>query len=123
VDPADVLAADDRLREFLASRYPDARAFREWPISYFNEKGQLVQGWIDFLLELPDGYVIIDHKTTPNTQREHVKNYAPQLQAYKEGVELATGKKVLATLIHLPVCGLVVEARRAGEFTSKSPPG
>ena len=109
VDPADVLAADDRLRQFIAQQYPMAKAFREWPVSYLNEKQQRVQGWIDLLLELPDGYIIIDHKTTPNAGREHIKSYAPQLMAYKEAIELATGKKVIETLIHLPVCGLVVK--------------
>jgi ATP-dependent exoDNAse (exonuclease V) beta subunit len=109
IEPADVLKAAERLRSFLASRYPEARAYREWPISRRNEKYQQMQGWIDLLLELPDGYVIIDHKTTPNVEREHAKTYAPQLLAYKEAAERATGRKVLATLLHLPVCRLVVE--------------
>jgi ATP-dependent exoDNAse (exonuclease V) beta subunit len=111
VEPTDVLKAAERLSSFLASRYPGARAFREWPVSCRNEKHQRMQGWIDLLLELPEGYVIIDHKTTPNVEREHAKSYAPQLLAYREAVERATGKKVLATLLHLPVCGLVVEVR------------
>jgi ATP-dependent exoDNAse (exonuclease V) beta subunit len=109
VEPSDVLNAAEKLRSFLASRYPTACAFREWPITCRNEKHQRMQGWIDLLLELPKGYIIVDHKTTPNVAREHAKDYAPQLWAYREAVERATGKKVLATLLHMPVCGLVLE--------------
>ncbi|MDR3230163.1 MAG: UvrD-helicase domain-containing protein [Synergistaceae bacterium] len=114
VTPSDVLRAAESLRSLLASRYPGARAFREWPITCRNEKYQRMRGWIDLLLELPDGsgYVIVDHKTTPGVAREHAKNYAPQLFAYGEAVERATGKKVLATLLHMPVCGLVLEVRK-----------
>jgi ATP-dependent exoDNAse (exonuclease V) beta subunit len=116
VEPSDVLKAEERLRSFIASRYPGARVLREWPVSFVNEKRQRLQGWIDLLLELPDGYVVVDHKTTPNVAREHAKSYAPQLLAYKEAVERATGKPVLATLLHLPVCGLVVEVRERSSF-------
>jgi len=65
-----------------------------------------MQGWIDFLLELNEGYVIIDHKSYPGTDiEEHLRQYAPQLAAYKEAVEKATGKPVLELLIHLPLTG------------------
>ena len=62
------------------------------------------------LLETPEGYVVIDHKSYPRADaQEHAKEYAPQLAAYKEAVEKATGKSVLATLVHMPVVGLVFE--------------
>jgi ATP-dependent exoDNAse (exonuclease V) beta subunit len=115
VDPADVAAAGGRLNGFVASRYPGARALREWPVFYQNEKLQIVQGWIDLLLELPEGYVLIDHKTMPHADWEHAKAYAPQLLIYKEAVEEATGKNVLAALLHLPVLGMVAEVRSVGK--------
>jgi len=69
-----------------------------------------MQGWIDLLVETADGYVIIDHKSYPGTDNEErVKEYAPQLRAYKEAVEKATGKPVIELLLHLPVSGLILE--------------
>lgn len=109
IDAIDLVAAGQRLLEFLDLRYPGYQAFREWPISLRNDEGQFMQGWIDLLLEIPEGYVIIDHKSYPGPNpRERAKKYIPQLGAYKEAVEKATGKPVIDTLLHLPVSGLVL---------------
>jgi ATP-dependent exoDNAse (exonuclease V) beta subunit len=74
-----------------------------------------MQGFIDMLIELDSGYVIIDHKTFPGADaEERAREYAPQLDAYRRAVEAASmeagsGKKVLAALIHMPVIGKVYE--------------
>jgi ATP-dependent helicase/nuclease subunit A len=108
IDPDDLMAAEERLRDFISKKYSGARTFREWPISFRNDKGQVMQGWIDVLLELPDGYVIIDHKSYPGPDsEEHAKQYAPQLEVYRLAIEKATGKKVIETLIHMPIVGKV----------------
>ncbi|MGI6412790.1 MAG: UvrD-helicase domain-containing protein [Syntrophomonadaceae bacterium] len=110
VDPAELLAVGQKLTDFLNQQYPGCRIFKEWPISLRNDKNQLMQGWIDLLLETPDGYVIIDHKSYPGKNLdERNKEYALQLKAYKEAVEKATGKRVIDTLLHLPVSGLVLK--------------
>jgi ATP-dependent helicase/nuclease subunit A len=110
IDPDDLIAEEERLLEFINKRHKVTRIFREWPISFRNDKGQVMQGWIDVLLELPDGYVIIDHKSYPGLDsEEHAKKYAPQLAAYKSAIEKATGKKVIEKLIHMPVAGKVFE--------------
>ena len=46
---------------------------------------------------------------------ELVKEYAPQLRAYKEAVEKATGKPVIEMLLHLPVNGLILKMQ--GEWS------
>lgn len=107
---ADMIEARERLHKFIQEKYPNAKMLCEWPITLRNTENQLMHGWIDMLLELPDGYVIIDHKSYPGDDaEEHVKQFAPQLTAYKEAVEKATGKDVAATLVHMPVVGKIFE--------------
>ena len=66
------------------------------------------------VLELPEGYVVIDHKSYPGADgEEHAKQFAAQLAAYKEAIEKATGKSVIATLIHMPVVGKVFDLSEA----------
>lgn len=109
IEASELVAAGQHLLEYLERNYPGHTAFREWPVLLRNDQGQLMQGWIDLLLELPDGYVIIDHKSYPGPDpQEWVKKYAPQLRVYKEAVEKAIGKPVIDTLIHLPVRGEIL---------------
>lgn len=108
IDSKDIVNAEEKLMAFIDTTYSDAKIYREWPVSLINEQSQQIQGWIDMLIELPDGYVIIDHKSYPGTDaEEHVKQYAPQLAAYREAIMKATGKNVISTLIHLPVLGRI----------------
>ena len=110
IDPNDLMAAEERLQAFINKRYSGAKINREWPVSIRNNVFQQMQGWIDMLIELPEGYVVIDHKSYPGTDGEkHVKQYAPQLAVYKEAIEKATGKSVISTLIHLPVLGKIFD--------------
>jgi len=114
IDPDDLIASEERLQAFINKSYSGAKINREWPVSLRNNALQQMQGWIDMLLELPEGYVVIDHKSYPGTDGEkHVKQYAPQLAVYKEAIEKATGKSVIATLIHLPVTGKIFEISEA----------
>jgi ATP-dependent helicase/nuclease subunit A len=108
LEPADLLLAGENLHAFINQHYPGCKVLKEWPIFLRNEQDQVMQGWIDVLVETADGYVIIDHKSYPGTgNEERVKEYAPQLMAYKEAVEKATGQPVIELLLHLPVRGLI----------------
>jgi len=110
MSPDDIASAGDRLQAFVENEYPNARILREWPVTLFNDDHRLMHGWVDLLLELPDGFVVIDHKSYPGAEAaEHAKQYAPQLASYKEAIEKATDLPVLATLIHLPVLGSVYQ--------------
>ena len=70
-------------------------------------------GYADLVLETPDGLVLIDHKCYPPEDetllRQTAEGYAPQLLSYATLLEMATGRKVIATLIHFPLAGRVVE--------------
>lgn len=62
LDPAELIASGNQLLSFLATRYPDAIFHKEWPMTLRDDRGQHMQGWMDLLVELPDGYVLLDHK-------------------------------------------------------------
>jgi len=105
----DMLEASDRLQTFIAAHYPAATIMREWPIAMRTTEHQQMHGWIDLLLELPDGYVVIDHKSYPGRDaKTYARDCAPQLAVYRQAVEQATGKQVLATLIYMPIQGVIV---------------
>ena len=110
VDPIEVVLAGQHLVEFLEENYPGHKTYKEWPMSLLNKEGQVMQGWIDLLLETEAGYVIIDHKDYPGQDAaKRAKKYTPQLKAYKEAVETATGRPVIDIIIHLPVSGMFLK--------------
>ena len=123
--PENLVEASDRLRSHIEMTYgQDCIWRREWPI-HLRKGNQKANGWIDLLLETSSGLVIIDHKSFPGSKdRREAKalTYAPQLAMYREAVEKATGKSVIATLIHMPVVGRVphAEPRRPARRGSRS---
>jgi ATP-dependent exoDNAse (exonuclease V) beta subunit len=74
---------------------------------------QQTKGWIDLLLKTPSGgLVIIDHKSFPGSKEkreEKALSHAPQLAIYREAVEKATEESVIATIIHMPVVGVMLQ--------------
>lgn len=109
IDPTDLVDAGQRLVDFIDRSFEGYKAYREWPISMRNEEGQIIQGWIDLLLDTPAGYVIIDHKDYPGKDvLDRMKKYVPQLRTYKEIVEKATGRPVIDMLFYLPISGQIL---------------
>jgi ATP-dependent helicase/nuclease subunit A len=95
----------------VARRWPAARWHREWPLLHGLAIGTLVRGTADLVLELPDGFVVVDHKSFPGSVADAVARaagYAPQLGAYASAITAARGKPVHACFVHLPVAGIVV---------------
>ena len=103
----------DNLYNWIAEAWPEAKISCEVPMTYHDENGTLYQGFIDMLLELPDGYVIIDHKTHPMAfdAESYAATCAGQLRLYRKAVETATGKPVKRTIIHLPNLGMCFEVK------------
>ena len=110
----DLLSASDRLRGYVDKTYgKETIRHREWPV-HLRIGDQKASGWIDLLLETPQGYVIIDHKSFPGRMEqwsEHALQYAPQLDLYQKAVEKATARPVMATMIHMPVLGVIMEVK------------
>lgn len=110
IDPSLLLSAGMRFESYLDAEFPGWVRHREAAIGW-RPNNQVMEGWIDLLLEGPDGFVLVDHKTYPGNDPEgHVRDkYLGQMAAYRNAVLAATGKPVLRTLIHFPALGRVYE--------------
>jgi ATP-dependent exoDNAse (exonuclease V) beta subunit len=107
VGAAHALEAARRFRSWIEGRFAPSRVLTEYPIVHRRADGRVVSGWIDVLLETPSGYVVIDHKSSPRPRsewRDEIREYAGQLDAYREALEAAE-KKVESCWVHLPVGG------------------
>jgi ATP-dependent exoDNAse (exonuclease V) beta subunit len=115
VAPGMLISASDALRAWLDARYPRAAWFREWPVRarLAGPSPRLLVGEVDLFLELPDGFVLVDHKSFPGTERERdrrlVEDYAPQLGWYARVLADALKKPMKAAFIHLPIRGEMAE--------------
>ncbi len=115
--PRDVVLAGDRFRSFVEERWPGAQLHREWPVA-LRRGDQEVRGTADLVVELEDGFVVIDHKTFPGGREEMIekaKGFGGQLEAYRKAVGLASGKRCMGTWVHFPVAGWMVEVGKGSE--------
>lgn len=112
--PAEAVCdVQDRLAGFLRERYPEAPVSVEWPI-HLRRKLRRGNGWVDMLLRLPEGNIIIDHKTVSGdaeTLRVKAVGYVGQLAVYGEALAKATGRSTLAMWVHFPLDGVMVELK------------
>ena len=115
VAPETLLSASDALRTWVDARYPGATWYREWPVRarLDGPSPRLLVGEVDLFLELPDGFVLVDHKSFPGAEKERdrklVEEYAPQLGWYAKVLATALKKPLLAAFIHLPIRGEMAE--------------
>jgi ATP-dependent exoDNAse (exonuclease V) beta subunit len=106
--PADLIVASDRLQDFVTSRFNQA-GHREWPV-HALDSDQIIAGRIDLLLELPDGFVVIDHKSFPgliDVDGERLNAFAGQASLYARALTKITGKACKEYWLHQPIAGLV----------------
>jgi ATP-dependent exoDNAse (exonuclease V) beta subunit len=107
------------IRQWLGSRWPGIDPIVELPVARILGNGQRVAGRTDLVLRTPKGWVVFDHKSTPqgSAQWEEVaQKHAGQLAAYREVLEAVSGASVEETWLVLPVAGaaLRVELQAAG---------
>ena len=69
------------------------------------------QGEIDAVIETDKGFIIVDHKTFSGIDNGESKaaSYYGQLEAYKTGIERASEKPVIHTLVHFTLAGLIFD--------------
>lgn len=107
-----VIDVSNKLLYFVEQTYPEKLEIqKEFPI-HLKLNNQKAFGLIDYLIELPDGWVIIDHKTFPGSEElwiERAVSYLPQLQIYAHTLETASKKPVLEAWIHMPIVGKMVQ--------------
>jgi ATP-dependent helicase/nuclease subunit A len=106
-----LLEVGTRFRQWVAAQWPVAIWHREMPIMYRLDGGSVIRGNCDLALEMPDGWVVIDHKSFPGTiadAKKEAESYAPQLFAYVDAIRAATGKDVRECFVHLSVMGIIV---------------
>ncbi|WP_010549939.1 UvrD-helicase domain-containing protein [Brachybacterium paraconglomeratum] len=111
VEPSVLIEAGEAWAGFLAAELPGAEELTEQPITWWNEDDQVMEGWIDTLLRLPDGQVVlVDHKSYPGDHPvEHVREkYLGQMATYSQALA-AAGLAPSRVLIHLPLRGEIVE--------------
>lgn len=103
-----VLRQVQALQAWINKRWPDAVPHAEIPAQSLLPTGQILNGRIDLLLETPQGWVVIDHKSTQLASShwdQLAAEHGAQLEAYANAVERATGQRVLERWLFLPVAG------------------
>ena len=116
VDAADAVAAAGRFHAFLRKRFAPTAMEIEVPILHPLADGRVVRGFVDLLVETADGWLVIDHKSSPqpkSTWRQDALGYAGQLAAYRAAL-LAAQRKVAGCWVHFAVTGGLVEVRLDG---------
>jgi len=102
----DALSCVTRFKDFIDHELKAISTQVEYPIEYQLPNGQTASGWIDALVETEQGYIIVDHKSNPQSsasQQEIALKYSGQLALYKDAVEAATNKPVVGCWIHFAI--------------------
>lgn len=108
----DALKCAQRLEQFIQSEFGDCIIYCEYPVRYNNHQGQLISGWIDLLIETKDGYVIIDHKASPQQRSEWdsiALRYSGQLAAYRKAFANKPNGHQVECWVHFALTGGIVK--------------
>jgi ATP-dependent helicase/nuclease subunit A len=103
-----------RWTDWVDRTFPGAELVTESPTAWRNDDRQVMEGWIDARIILPDGrHLLVDHKSYPGSDPiGHVsKNYLGQLHSYARAIESARGEAPERILVHLPLISEILEVR------------
>lgn len=119
-EPSRLLDSWNYLIDTLESRYGKAiKRHHEMPFRHLDENGHIISGYMDFVWETEDAYVVVDYKTCPGdyslvfkSSSEHYAGcHGDQLDCYQRALEAEGKKKVKARVIYYPVTQFVVEVK------------
>jgi len=116
VDKTAVVAQLRAFFEWLQQRWPGSTIRVEVPVEANRPDGTRLRGRIDMLLDTPDGWVLIDHKSNPSGTRHDdalAQEHGPQLAAYAQAIEQCTGRLVKERWLYLPVSGRALQLSSA----------
>ena len=111
LSPRDAVDCARRLMEAVHTRFAPRRMLVEHPVELVQNNGQVLRGWIDLLLETEQGWIVIDHKSSPRPRSEwaaEALEYSGQLSAYANALRGA-GLDCAGCWVHFPVSGGLVE--------------
>lgn len=103
-----------RWTQWIEATFLGAEVLTEQPIAWRNEAGQVMEGWVDTLLKLPNGEcALVDHKTYPGADAiDHIReNYLGQLAVYEQALRRGASDHSPCLLVHLPLLGMLVMAK------------
>jgi ATP-dependent helicase/nuclease subunit A len=97
-----VVSAADGFYAWLKRRFAPIAIGREIPVIGVDNRGSVVSGVIDLLVETAKGFWIVDHKSDqPDDLEARFREYLPQLLCYAEVLgSLPSGKKVVGVAVH-----------------------
>ena len=113
IDPGDAIAIAHRFARCLTGQLQASTIEVEVPIVHAFDDGRVVRGFVDVLAETPQGWLVIDHKSSPQPASrwsEEALQHSGQLATYA-GALRAAGRKVARCLVHFAVTGGLVEVR------------
>lgn len=109
VEPSLLVTSSDRLHSFLNDRYAGSVRMAEWPVhAVFDD--QIIAGRLDLVVDLGDGFAIIDHKSFPGSldvDEDRLNAIAGQLELYARAIQLVSGRKRIEYWIHQPVAAVM----------------
>lgn len=111
VDKDAVCAQVTAFQAWLAKRWPDCPVYVEVPLEADGPNSTRIRGRIDLLVEEPDGWILVDHKSNPGgaaRDEDLVAKHGPQLESYAHALLSATGKPVSQRWLYMPVSARAV---------------
>jgi len=112
ISTEDGLTCATRFKKFAEEHLKAKVIYVEYPIEYLKPNGQTATGWIDALVETDEGYIIVDHKSNPQSKADWndvALKYSGQLALYKEAVEAVSDKSVIGCWVNFAVTGGAVK--------------
>jgi len=108
VEAAAILRQIRAFHAWVGQRWPGCTARAEVPVQALLPSGQVLNGRIDLLLQTPQGFILIDHKSSPHPSEQWAElagRYQGQLAAYADAVERVAGRPVMEQWLWLAVGG------------------
>ena len=92
----------------LQENFKPAALHWEVPVIAKNQSGSCISGTIDLLLENPDGFWIVDHKSDETQDVEKsFYHYLPQLECYAQALSEGMGLNLGGIAIHWASLGCI----------------